>query len=93
MMPGAGDVRVELTPLGGGEPRMWGRDAVADRVRGPALDFCQVVAQRRLLADTALDVDGALATRWMANAQVFAGGPTTTDPARHRSSMRLKPSP
>jgi hypothetical protein len=46
-----------------------------DRVTGPALDFCLVVTQRRHLADTALVVEGSLATEWMGIAQAFAGPP------------------
>jgi uncharacterized protein (TIGR03084 family) len=84
MAPTPGDVRVELEPPGGGEPWVWGDATSVDRVAGPALDFCLVVTQRRLLADTALEVDGPLASRWMANAQAFAGAASTTDPARKR---------
>jgi uncharacterized protein (TIGR03084 family) len=77
-----GDVRVELMPPGGGDEWTWGGAAADDRVVGSALEFCQVVTQRRLLADTGLRVEGPLATGWMARAQAFAGPPTTTDPAR-----------
>jgi hypothetical protein len=44
-------------------------------VRGPALDFCLVVTQRRNLADTALEVEGDSAREWMSVAQAFAGPP------------------
>nr|MDJ0867277.1 TIGR03084 family protein [Myxococcota bacterium] len=44
-------------------------------VRGDALDFCHVVTQGRNVADTALEVRGEVATRWMSIAQCFAGGP------------------
>ena len=54
----------------------------ADRVEGSALDFCLVVTQRRLVDDTALTVSGDGAGEWMQIAQAFAGGGTTTDPAR-----------
>jgi len=42
-------------------------------VSGTALDFCLVVTQRRNVADTDLDVDGALAEDWISVAQAFAG--------------------
>lgn len=70
-----GDVRVELTSPGG-DLWTWGDEGAADRVSGPALDFCLVVTQRRNIADTSLVADGPLAAEWMAIAQCFAGGPT-----------------
>ena len=82
MMPSPGEVRVELGPPDGGEPWTWGDPDAGDRVSGPALDFCRVVTQRGLLAETDLEVAGPLAERWMVNAQAFAGRATTTDPAR-----------
>jgi uncharacterized protein (TIGR03084 family) len=69
-----GEVRVELTPPAGGEPWTWGEPS-DDVVRGPALDFCLVVTQRRHLDDTALEIDGPLARGWMEIAQAFAGPP------------------
>jgi len=70
-----GDVRVELVAPSGGEPWTWGDPDAVDRVTGPALDFCLVATQRRHLADTALVVEGPLATEWMGIAQAFAGPP------------------
>jgi uncharacterized protein (TIGR03084 family) len=70
----AGDVRVELAAPGGAVWE-WGDPAAADRVRGPALDFCLVVTQRRHPADTDLVVEGSAAQEWMGIAQAFAGGP------------------
>jgi uncharacterized protein (TIGR03084 family) len=67
-------VRVELEGPDG-EPWVWGDEAAADRVSGSALDFCLVVTQRRHLDDTALEVEGAVATEWMSIAQAFAGPP------------------
>ena len=52
----------------------WGEPA-PDSVRGDALDFCQVVTQRRHVSDTNLIVDGASATEWISIAQAFAGDP------------------
>jgi uncharacterized protein (TIGR03084 family) len=44
-------------------------------ISGSAVEFAQVVAQTRNIADTGLVVEGAAATAWMANAQCFAGPP------------------
>ncbi|MDR3649635.1 MAG: TIGR03084 family metal-binding protein, partial [Acidimicrobiales bacterium] len=67
-------VRVELTGPAG-ELWEWDTDAVSGFVRGPALDFCLVVTQRRNIADTALTVQGPAASQWLAIAQAFAGPP------------------
>lgn len=67
-------VRVELAAPSG-ETWTWGPAGAADRVSGPALDFCLVVTQRRHLDDTALRIDGPSATEWMSIAQAFAGPP------------------
>jgi uncharacterized protein (TIGR03084 family) len=72
-----GDVFVSLDAPSGGE-WAWGDPALADRVSGPALDFCLVVTQRRMLEDTALVAEGPLATGWLEVAQAFAGPPTAT---------------
>ncbi len=71
----AGEVRVELTAPSGAVWQ-WGDDDAADRVTGPALDFCLVVTQRRHVDGTALVTTGALAREWMELAQAFAGPPT-----------------
>jgi uncharacterized protein (TIGR03084 family) len=55
-------------------------EAVAE-VSGSALDFCLVVAQRRNLADTGLEMTGPLAEEWMSIAQAFAGPPGPGRPA------------
>jgi uncharacterized protein (TIGR03084 family) len=89
LTPPDGEVRIELTPPGGGPSWTWGDAEAADRVEGPALDFCQVVTQRRLPADTELRIDGPVAKEWMANAQAFAGPPTITDTARGRGGGEL----
>ena len=70
-----GDVRVELTAPGG-DTWTWGPDGAEASVRGPALDFCLVVTQRRHVDDTALEVTGDIARDWMEKAQAFAGPPT-----------------
>lgn len=53
----------------------WGDSTAANVVRGPALDFCLVVTQRRHVADTSLLVQGETAKVWMGVAQAFAGPP------------------
>jgi uncharacterized protein (TIGR03084 family) len=67
-------VRVELSAPDG-TIWTWGDEAADNTVRGPALDFCLVVAQRRHLLDTTLQVSGDAATEWMSLAQAFAGPP------------------
>jgi uncharacterized protein (TIGR03084 family) len=67
-------VRVELTGPPG-EHWVWGPDDVADVIRGPALDFCLLVTQRRHRDDLDLQVTGAAAEEWAAIAQAFAGPP------------------
>jgi uncharacterized protein (TIGR03084 family) len=53
----------------------WNPPSEAARVEGSALEFCQVVAQTRNVADTRLEVVGETAARWLAIAQCFAGPP------------------
>lgn len=65
-------VRVELVAPSG-ETWTWGPDDAADRVTGPALDFCLLVTQRRHRDDTNLRITGPVATEWLTIAQAFAG--------------------
>ena len=58
----------------------WNEGSQSGRIEGDALDFCQVVTQVRNVGDTALEVKGDVAMRWMSIAQCFAGGPA--DPPR-----------
>ena len=51
----------------------WGPEDAAQRVTGPALDFCLRVTRRRHRADLALQATGADADRWLDIAQAFAG--------------------
>ena len=67
-------VRVELTGPDG-EAWTWGPEEAADRVTGPAEDFCLLVTQRRHRADTALSAVGPVADAWLDVAQAFAGPP------------------
>lgn len=62
-------VRVELGAVS------FGPEGAADVVRGPLLDFCLVVTQRRHPDDTALVAEGPVATEWLRIAQAFAGPP------------------
>lgn len=63
----------------------WGEPRDDERVEGSAVEFAQVVAQTRNVADTGIRTTGPIAGFWMANAQCFAGAPN--DPpapgARH----------
>lgn len=68
----------------------WGVPNDAERITGPAIDFCQVVCQTRNIADVGLSVAGANASRWMAMAQCFAGPPVDPPPpgTRRRNTQR-----
>jgi uncharacterized protein (TIGR03084 family) len=66
--------RVELTAPDGAV-WVWGPEDAAQRVTGPALDFCLRVTRRRNLADLALEATGPDAARWLDVAQAFAGPP------------------
>ncbi|HTQ76449.1 MAG TPA: TIGR03084 family metal-binding protein [Burkholderiales bacterium] len=65
---------VRLTAPSGAQWR-WGEPNEDHFVEGSAVEFCQVVAQTRNIADTRLSVRGEPAMRWMAQAQCFAGAP------------------
>ncbi|RLP90653.1 TIGR03084 family metal-binding protein [Micromonospora sp. CV4] len=69
-------VRVELTGPGG-DTWSWGPADAADRLTGPARDFCLLVTQRRHRADLALLATGPVADEWLDVAQAFAGPPGT----------------
>jgi uncharacterized protein (TIGR03084 family) len=75
---------VRLTAPSGGT-WTWNDPEAGSRIEGSAAEFCQVVAQTRNVADTALKVSGEAANAWMAIAQCFAGGPEDPPPpgARH----------
>jgi uncharacterized protein (TIGR03084 family) len=70
--PPQSPIRIELVAPGGAA-WTWGPDHAADRVTGPALDFCLVLTQRRHRDDTALVITGPVAAEWMSIAQTFAG--------------------
>jgi uncharacterized protein (TIGR03084 family) len=72
--------RIELAGPGG-RVWTWGPEGAAQRVTGPALDFCLRVTRRRHRADLALQATGPDADRWLDLAQVFAGSPGAERPA------------
>jgi uncharacterized protein (TIGR03084 family) len=74
-------VRFELTGPGG-EPWAWGPEDAADRITGPALDFCLLATRRRHRDDLAVTAVGPTANAWLPVAQAFAGPP---GPGRERS--------
>lgn len=67
-------VRVELVAP---DQTIWGYgpEDAADRVVGPALDFCLLVTQRRRPDELAVKATGPAATEWLDVAQAFAGPP------------------
>lgn len=73
-------IHVELTAPDG-SIWTWGPPDAADRISGPALDFCLLVTQRRHRAETKLDVVGSAAEEWLSIAQAFAGAPGPGRPA------------
>jgi uncharacterized protein (TIGR03084 family) len=62
-------VRVDL------EGCSFGPEDATNVVRGPLLDFCLVVTQRRHASDTDLTAEGRVAQAWLPIAQAFAGPP------------------
>jgi uncharacterized protein (TIGR03084 family) len=72
--PPTAPIRVELTSPDH-EQWTWGPEDAVDTVRGPALDLCLAVTQRRHPDDLHLLVSGPVATTWISIAQAFAGPP------------------
>ena len=74
---------VELTSPSGA---LWtyGEPQDGNVIRGEAVEFAQVVTQTRNVADTRLTVVGDCASRWMQNAQCFAGGANPPPPQGSR---------
>ncbi|MFE9683131.1 TIGR03084 family metal-binding protein [Streptomyces sp. NPDC006285] len=77
LTPPAEEFRVELTAPSSGESWTYGPEDAAQRVTGPALDFCLLVTQRAHRADLAVRAEGPDADRWLDIAQAFAGPPGT----------------
>lgn len=80
--PPAEPFRVELSAPDGAAVWAWGPVDAAQRVSGPALDFCLRVTQRRHRDDLALVAVGADADAWLSIAQAFAGPPGPGRPPR-----------
>lgn len=72
-----------------GDIWVWGQEGAVNSVTGSATEFCQVVTQVRNVADTKLDVRGAVAREWMGMAQCFAGK-AETPPAAGTRFRRLR---
>ncbi len=70
----AEEFHIELTAPDG-SAWTWGPAEAAQRISGPALDFCLLVTQRRHLEDLDLNVVGDDAREWLGLAQAFAGPP------------------
>ncbi|MEH1165791.1 TIGR03084 family metal-binding protein [Micromonospora sp. CPCC 205539] len=70
----AAPVRVELAGPAG-DTWAWGPADAANRLTGPARDFCLLVTQRRHRADLSLVPTGPVADEWLDVAQAFAGPP------------------
>lgn len=66
--------RVELTAPDG-SLWTWGAEDAADRVTGPAQDFCLLATRRRHRADLAVRAAGSGADEWLDIVQAFAGPP------------------
>jgi uncharacterized protein (TIGR03084 family) len=71
-----------------GEIWEWSEPNDANKVEGLATEFCHVVTQGRNIADTQLEVVGETATKWMAIAQCFAGGPEDPPDPGQRTGAR-----
>ncbi len=68
----------------------WNTAQSGNAVLGDAVDFARVVTQVRALADTALELRGDTARRWMQIAQCFAGPPQTPPLKGERHPQNLK---
>ncbi|MEU5579574.1 TIGR03084 family metal-binding protein [Streptomyces huasconensis] len=79
----AEEFRVELTSPVTGEVWAYGPEGAAQRVTGPAYDFCLLVTRRAHRADLAVRAEGADADRWLDIAQAFAGPPGEGRAQRH----------
>ncbi|MFL6140074.1 MAG: TIGR03084 family metal-binding protein [Frankiaceae bacterium] len=72
--PSTVEMRFELVAPSG-ERWDFGPEDAADRISGPAKDFCLLVTRRRHRADLALRISGAEADRWADVAQAYRGSP------------------
>ncbi|WP_182359143.1 TIGR03084 family metal-binding protein [Tomitella gaofuii] len=95
LAPPAAPFRVELRAPDG-DSWVWGPDDAAQRITGPALDFCLLVTQRRHPDDLDIKAEGDDARRWMTIAQAFAGAPgggrpPLSDESRREERRREEP--
>jgi enediyne biosynthesis protein E11 len=74
LSPPSDEFRFELTAPSGDIWRSGPADA-ADRVTGPAVDFCLLVTRRRHRDDLSLVASGPAAGRWLDIAQAYRGAP------------------
>jgi len=74
LAPPADPFRVDLRAPDG-TTWSWGPDDAAERVSGPAQDFCMLVTQRRPRSELDVTAVGDDAERWLGIAQAFAGPP------------------
>jgi uncharacterized protein (TIGR03084 family) len=74
LTPPGGEFRVELTAPSG-DLWAYGPADAAERVTGPAADFCLLVTRRRHRDDLSLTASGPEADRWLDIAQAYAGPP------------------
>ncbi|MEO7131396.1 MAG: TIGR03084 family metal-binding protein [Dermatophilaceae bacterium] len=84
--PPAEDFRVELTAPDG-DVWTWGPVDAAQRVTGPAEDFCLLVTQRRERDQVEVVATGPDADRWLDFAQAFAGPPKSVVRRAQATSM------
>ncbi len=80
--------RLSLTAPSGA---LWSYGEGEEHISGSATEFCQVITQTRNIADTKLVVEGAVAERWMAIAQCFAGPPVDPPPPGTRFLAHKSP--
>ncbi|MGR8009958.1 TIGR03084 family metal-binding protein [Streptomyces hypolithicus] len=73
LTPPTEEFRVELTAPDGAGTWAYGPPDAAQRVTGPAIDFCLLVTQRAHRDDVTVRAEGADADRWLGIAQAFAG--------------------
>lgn len=83
--PPAEQFRIELAAPSG-ELWTWGPVDAAQRVRGPALDFCLLVTQRAHRDDLDVYAEGTDAAHWLTIAQAFAGPPGPGRPQSGRET-------
>ncbi|MFD4986553.1 TIGR03084 family metal-binding protein [Streptomyces sp. NPDC058374] len=86
LTPPEAPFRVELTPPDGDGLWTYGPEDAPQRVTGPALDFCLLVARRAHRDDLAVRAEGPDADRWLDLAQAFAGPPGTPRPPHGKTA-------